>query len=358
MRVAHVNADLGIGPGAKKGAAVHVEAMRRAFTRLGAEVLALDFHDAGVRTRLDSLQALRPIDLVYERYALGAYAGGEFARQGGLPYVLEVNSPLLDEEARHRPGQRTPHDPAREREQFAGAARVLCVSNDVMHYALARGADPLRTVVQPNAVDPELFRPRAIDDSLRAELVPHGRVAIGFHGRLRPWHGFDRLAATFARLVERGLPVHLLILGEGDFDQHLALHLDPRAAADRVTRLGWMPHDEAAHVVACTDVLPLCYAPGEPCYFSPLKLLEAMACAAVPVVPALGDLPREVEHGVDGIVYDPRDPRALEGALTTLVLDGDLRKRLGLAARGRAETRTWTGLAAGLLSLVPANGAV
>ncbi|MCY2958862.1 MAG: glycosyltransferase family 4 protein [Planctomycetota bacterium] len=327
--------------------------MRRAFARAGSEVLSLDQADgSALRERLESEHASRPLHLVYERYALGAYATGEFARAHAVPYVLEVNAPLLDEEARHRPGQKSTHDPERERDQFAGASRVLCVSSDVQSYALLRGAPPAFTVVQPNAVDPEIFRPRTANDPLRAELVPEGRVAIGFHGRLRPWHGFDRLVAAFGRLVERGLPVHLLILGEGPFEEHLL----GRVAAERITRLGWKTHEEAARVVACTDVLPLCYAPGEPCYFSPLKLLEAMACTAVPVVPALGDLPREVEHGVDGIVYDPKEQDALEHVLAMLVSDAGLRARLGRAARARAETRTWAGLAAQLLDRVPARG--
>ncbi len=354
MRVAHVNADRGIGPGAKKGAAVHVEAMRRAFATAGAEVVALDSPDGpALRARLERDHRADPLQLVYERYALGACSTAEFARAHAIPYVIEVNAPLSDEEARHRPDQRRAHDPAREREQFAGATRVLCVSNDVRRYALERGAPPACTVVQPNAVDPAIFRPRASGDPLRAQLVPEGRVAIGFHGRLRPWHGFERLVTAFARLVELDLPVHLLILGEGPFEEHLV----GRVAPDRITRLGWMPHGEAARVVACTDVLPLCYAPGEPCYFSPLKLLEAMACSAVPVVPALGDLPSEVEHGVDGIVYDPRDQDALELALAMLVRDAPVRESLGRAARSRAETRTWAGLAAELLEIVPAGGA-
>lgn len=354
MRVAHVNADRGIGPGSRKGAAVHVEVLRRAFAGAGAEVLAIDSPDGpALRERLEREHRARPLRLVYERYALGACSTSEFARAHAIPYVMEVNAPLSDEEARHRPDQRRAHDPAREREQFAGATRVACVSNDVRRYALERGARSECTFVQPNAVDPATFRPRASGDPLRSELVPEGRVAIGFHGRLRPWHGFDRLVAAFARLVERDLPVHLLILGEGPFDEHLVGRVDP----ERITRLGWMPHEEAARVVACTDVLPLCYAPGEPCYFSPLKLLEAMACAAVPVVPALGDLPSEVEHGVDGLVYEPSEPHALEQALARLVRDPALRAALGRAARARAQTRTWAGVAAELLELVPAGGA-
>ena len=96
MRLACVNQDPGVGPDREKGAAVHLREMRSAFDRLGAEVTSVDHSDPlEVRRQLEQLAASGPLDLVYERYALGAFAAGRFARERGLPHVLEVNAPLL-----------------------------------------------------------------------------------------------------------------------------------------------------------------------------------------------------------------------------------------------------------------------
>ncbi|MBI5361735.1 MAG: glycosyltransferase family 4 protein [Planctomycetes bacterium] len=342
MRIAHVNPDPGIAPGKKKGAVVHVEAMRRAFQTLGAEVLPLDLgEDKELFLRLQAEHQRAPIDLVYERHALARFACAEFAARAGVAHVIEVNAPLAEEEERYRGGKNVGPEVERERAAFEQAALVLAVSNEVGRYSVGRGARPERVLVRPHAVDPELFRPRGADDATRARLVPEGRVALGFHGRLRPWHHFELFADAAADLLARGRDVQLVLLGEGDFDSVWR----GRVPAERVSSVAWLPHDEAARVVAAFDLLPLTYAPDAPCYFSPLKLLEAMACAAVPVVPALGDLEQAVAHGRDGLVYPAGQRAALVDALDRLVLDPKLRAELGRGARARAERYSWRDVA-------------
>jgi glycosyltransferase involved in cell wall biosynthesis len=349
MRIAHVNPDPGIALGKKKGAAVHVAALRTAFADLGGEVLAVDAaSDREVRQALREAEAAGPFDLVYERHALGRYAAGEHAREHGVPHVLEVNAPLEDEEQRFRGAALASLDRERQQACFGGARLVLCVSSAVAGYARARGAPAWRVAVIQNAVDPQLFRPRARDDALRAELVPAGRLALGFHGRLRPWHRFEALVEAARTLLERGHPIQLVLLGEGDFGSHWR----GRLPEEHVTHRPWAEQAKAARIVACFDVLPLCYAAGEACYFSPLKLLEGMAVGAVPVVPALGDLPRSVRHEHDGLVYPAGYQAAFVAELERLALDPALRARLGRAARATAESHTWKDVARAVLARV------
>jgi glycosyltransferase involved in cell wall biosynthesis len=64
--------------------------------------------------------------------------------------------------------------------------------------------------------------------------------------------------------------------------------------------------------------------------------LEAMAHGRPVVATAVGGLRDLVVDGETGIVVPPRDPAALRTALTTLLADRDLRRRLGSAGRERA----------------------
>jgi D-inositol-3-phosphate glycosyltransferase len=57
------------------------------------------------------------------------------------------------------------------------------------------------------------------------------------------------------------------------------------------------------------------------------------------VASAVGGLLDAVEDGVTGVLVPPRDPAALRAALQRLLADGDLRRRLGKAARERAGHR-------------------
>ena len=345
MRVACVNQDSGIQPKRKKGAAVHLREMRRSFAALGADVVAIDNGDAeGVRSALREAWDEAPIDMVYERYALGAKEGAEFAIDREIPHVLEVNTPLIYEEERWRgPVAAEAHD--QERLVFRNASLITAVTSEVADYVLRHGVETERVHVFANGVDTERFRPREANDALRAELVPEGRFVLGFHGRLRGWHGFDRLAKAAGELLAEELPLHLVLVGEGEFEEALEGHVD----LQHVTRVPWVDHEEIPRYVACFDALPLTYDPEAPCYFSPLKLAEAMACGVVPIVPEMGDLTRVVEHERNGLVFAGEDLEAFKKAVRLLVQDGETRLRLSRGAVDTAASMSWKRIASFIL---------
>lgn len=341
MLIASVNQDAGIGSDSRKGAAVHVASMRRAFAEHGCSVLELDQKDAAaLRAALERAHACGPLDLVYERYALGCDVASRFAREHDVPFVLEVNAPLLDEARAHRGRASSDADEVLEGEIFRSARRVLAVSRLVADSVRARGVSPARVLVRANAVDSARFvpRPRPAD----------GPLVLGFHGRLRPWHGFERLVDCVGILLARGVDVRLDVVGEGDFDTLVTGRLPPGC----VRLHGWTSHEQMPAHVARFDVLLLTYPPDAPCYFSPLKLLEAMAVGAVPVVPALGDLPCVVRDGVDGLLYPADDLVAAVERVAALAADPRLRRRLSENAVATARRRSWTSLAREVLRCV------
>jgi glycosyltransferase involved in cell wall biosynthesis len=350
VRIACLNQDAGIDPARKKGAAVHLAAMRKAFTASGAQVLPLDESDeTRVLSALEAEHARAPLDLVYERYALGRDAGARFCRARGVDLVLEVNAPLAEEEARYRGGKEDPDVQERERVLFGEAKLVIAVSSAVARYSIERGSRAERVHVRANGVDTQLFRPRAASDPVRARLVPEGRFALGFHGRLRPWHGFGLFARAAARLLELGEPIHLVLIGEGEFETPLAEACIP---AERVTRIPWVDHAAIGPYVASFDALPLTYDPSAPCYFSPLKLAEAMACGVVPVLPPLGDLGQAATDGVDALFYPAGDLTALVERLCRLRSDAHLRSRLARGAVENARQKSWKAIAEFVLAEV------
>jgi len=343
--VLSVNQDPGISPGRAKGAAVHLNAMREAFAKLGADCLGVDEPDDTCLT--DTLHAAikqGPVDLIYERYALGKSAASRFAIARGIPLVLEMNAPLADEQHRWRGGSKEADDDARHDAFTLGSAcRIVAVSSDVARYAVERGANAERIDILPNGINVESFNLSARSQSVRQSLIPAGRFVVGFHGRLRPWHGFDMLVRVTRELLKRDFDLHLLVVGEGDFEE---LKLLP---GDRTTRVAWQPHKEVPGYVAAFDVLPLTYQADMPCYFSPLKLNEAMACGVVPLVPNLGDLPVAVSHLQTGLVYEAGDEEQLLAQLELLISDRRLLENLGRQAAMEAARHSWALIAGKVL---------
>jgi glycosyltransferase involved in cell wall biosynthesis len=70
-----------------------------------------------------------------------------------------------------------------------------------------------------------------------------------------------------------------------------------------------------------------------------LVFTEAMACAIPVVTCHVGGVSEVVEHGVTGLLVPPDDPISLNGALSALVSDVELRRRMGEAGRRAAEAR-------------------
>lgn len=347
LRIAAVNQDRGISPGRPKGAAVHLVAMREAFAGLDASVEPFDIPDnQAMASALESRHRDQPFDMIYERYALGKSTAARFARYKGVPLVLEINAPLAQEQAMFRNRAETRQDQENDRFLFTEAARVVAVSGPVAEYAIDRGAHPDSVMVCPNGIDTDRFNLRVDASAVRSQYLPENTFVLGFHGRQRPWHQFGELVTLTRKLLERDLSAHLLVVGEGEFVELEEL------PTDCYSKLGWQPHEKMPEFVAAFDALPLTYQPGMPCYFSPLKLMEAMACGAVPIVPDLGDLPQVVENGVDGLVYPAGDMATLESLLAGLAENPAKRRQLGCNAGERASGYSWKSIAGEILEAV------
>ena len=71
----------------------------------------------------------------------------------------------------------------------------------------------------------------------------------------------------------------------------------------------------------------------------PLALIEGMAAGCAVVGSRVPGVQEVIDHGVDGLLVDPGDPRSLADALENLLRDTALAARLGAEARRRALER-------------------
>jgi glycosyltransferase involved in cell wall biosynthesis len=68
-----------------------------------------------------------------------------------------------------------------------------------------------------------------------------------------------------------------------------------------------------------------------------LPCAEAMSCGTPVIATKAGALPEIVGDNGAGILVPPEDPPALAGAIRRLLVDEELRKEMGIAARKRIE---------------------
>src|SRR2546425_3930713 len=135
----------------------------------------------------------------------------EYARAAGTPGLLEVNAPLIEEQAVHR-GLRDTRGAAHVATRvFQAATALVAVSTEVAAWLERRPSARGRVHVLPNGVDPERFRP----DVPPAAPAPPGTFTVGFVGSMKPWHELPGVIQAFAPLHAQGPATPLLLGGRG-----------------------------------------------------------------------------------------------------------------------------------------------
>ena len=367
MRIAYLSTDPGVPYGGRKGASVHVAELVDALAVEGARVLALvssvarhavppaagatvealpgpgkgssaSERLAAELERSDWIErqlAYFGADALYERLALHSAAGSRAAARLGIPHLVELNAPLVDEACRYRGLHELDAAARLEGEVLAGAQRVLAVSRPLATHALRRGARSVE--VLPNAVAIERYPPRPPRRGAPTVAV--------FTGRVRPWHGIETVAAAW-RLLGDAAPA-LVVAGDAG---------EARALLEQVgaVLLGPIPHCQVPAVLAEADIGLAPYARDAPDYFSPLKLFEYMAAGLAVVA---GELPatRELVSGEQAVLVPRGDPESLAAAVAGLAADAPTRDRMGRAARTLvAGAHTWRHRARRVIELVAA----
>jgi glycosyltransferase involved in cell wall biosynthesis len=263
------------------------------------------------------------------------------SRQARIPFVLEVNSPLVDEVSRTR-GLAFPGWARRKETATLRAAAVLCVvSGSLREWAAGLGVERDRILLTPNGVDLARFFPGAKDERLVRDLDIGGRVVVGFTGFVREWHRLDvALDAFAARGLDRQGGV-FLIVGDGPALEGLRAHA-ARLGIERAVRFtGMIPHARVADYVRLLDVaLVTAINP----YASPLKLFEYLAVGAACVVADQPNL-REILTPDAARFVPAGDPGRLGEVLTALVQSAEARAAVGRAGLALLTERdyTWDG---------------
>jgi glycosyltransferase involved in cell wall biosynthesis len=197
--------------------------------------------------------------------------------------------------------------------------------------ARQRAFDPERMCSIHNGVDAQAFAPDArARASARDEFGYAGSdIVCGIAARLVPAKGHVFLFQAAARLKENHPDLRVLVLGQGDDEDHLK-----RLASDlgltAITRFAGFRDDMAR----CVQAFDIGVQPSIDCDTSSFSLKEQMAAEKPVVASDYGGLTEIVEDGVEGFVAPAGTVEPLTGAIERLVLDAHLRRAMG--ARGRA----------------------
>ena len=345
-RFAYICADAGVPVPGHKGSSNHVRNVCRSLRSAGLDgtvfarkATADEFEDFPLvalgngKPGLHAFPVSGEYDFVYERYSLWHVEGLAWARRMGVPFVLEVNSPLPDEALTYRSLEHPKLAEGVAELLLREADAVVCVSGPVADWVARYRNDMANVWTVPNGVDETEFSPerRAIRIPFECASGP----VIGFAGSFRPWHRVDALLDAMDGPLERvGLRPRVLCVGDGPGRAAFEERALQSGLAPRVHTTGFVPQPDVAPWLNGCD---LAVAPYEPCagfYFSPLKVFEFMALGLPVVAADIGQL-SEILADDRGWLYRPGDTDSLATAIADVLANP-------IAARDRADrARCW-----------------
>jgi glycosyltransferase involved in cell wall biosynthesis len=198
---------------------------------------------------------------------------------------------------------------------FRHAARVIALSSRLRDFAVSLGAAPEKTVVIPNGVDLEVFRPRN-RAAMREKhgLRPDEKVVLSA-GALIERKGHHRVACALGMLRARGVEARLVIAGaagpEGRFEARIREIVSRLGLDSAVSFTGQVSAQTLAELMAAVDVF--CLASTREGW--PNVVHEALACGTPVVSTDVGAVPDMIPSPAYGRVVAPGDQHGLEDAL-------------------------------------------
>src|SRR5262249_4367056 len=147
---------------------------------------------------------------------------------------------------------------------------------------------------------------------------------------LVPWHNFELLLESFARLHAEDPARALLIVGDGPMRGAIEAQARALGVAGAARLTGPVPHHQAQRPIAPAAVAVI---PQSNEYRSPIKLFEYMAQGKPVVAPRVPPIEAVLRHDRNGLLFAPGDADALCAALRQVLQHRPLARCLGARAR-------------------------
>jgi glycosyltransferase involved in cell wall biosynthesis len=220
-----------------------------------------------------------------------------------------------------------------EARSFARADHLCAVSNFVGEKTRELlGFGERHVEVLPNPVDVELFKPAPDHAEQRGLIV--------FVGTVCEKKGVRQLVAAMPQVVARVPEAKLWVVGRdgrddatGESYTEMLRRTMPEGLRERVHFMGAVERAELPALLARASV---CVYPSH-MEALPVAWLEGMAMGKAVAASRIGPGAEVIADGESGLLCDPHDSSSIARLLVRLLEDEGLRRRLGRAARRRAE---------------------
>lgn len=161
--------------------------------------------------------------------------------------------------------------------------------------------------------------------------VEEGDVVVGIAARLNPVKDIGTLISAFALAAKENPRLKLAIAGDGEEREKLTRLAREKGVEKRVCFAGWI--NDIDDFLSALDINTLTSITES----FPYAVLEGIRAGCATVCSRVGGMPRLIDHGINGFLFEPGDTAALAGYITKLAANQALREKFarGMHAKAR-----------------------
>jgi len=184
-----------------------------------------------------------------------------------------------------------------------------------------------KIVVIPNGIDIEKIK----QYKTKIGSFLHRGIVVGSIGNLRKAKGYDVLVEAASIVCKKRKDIKFIILGKGPLEHYLKKKIKQLHIDDSVEFYGFV--DNVYNYILHFDIVII------PSLWEgfPVVALESMACGKPIVATTAGDMPEIIQDGINGLIVEPGNAKAMADALIKLVDNPNLMKKMGERSEGLVE---------------------
>ena len=203
--------------------------------------------------------------------------------------------------------------------------KVIAVSEEIKKHLLRNGVKESKIVVIQNAVQNSYGETNILENRIekrRLLSIEDNEFIIGYLGRLSKEKGVQYLIDAGLILKEKDEAVRILIIGDGPKREELESLAKEKGLEKEIIFTGFQ--NDVEKWLPALDVFVLSSLTEG----TPMALLEAMAAGIPVIATSVGGVPNVIENGVNGILTNAADSKALADKIMTLMHNPSIGKKM------------------------------
>jgi len=257
------------------------------------------------------------LDLIHVHYAVPHATAALLSRMiTGVPYVVTLHGSdvnIIGNDPSYRPVNAY---------SIESANRVTSVSRYLAEDAHERLCIKKEISVIPNFVDSETYSPGHNNSKGKKS-----KFVVIHVSNFRPVKRVQDIIEAMTLIIKKEMDIQLLLVGDGPERHAAEVMVTERNLNGHVRFTGF--RRDIPSLLRCSDALVL----SSESESAPLTLLEGMSSSLPVIATKVGGIPEIVSDGENGFLVSPKSPEEIAEKIIMLKGDGELRNRVGLAAR-------------------------